>query len=82
METLSFVLIAAPVSCLLGLFLGAVAYKSKAAETILMPLLNVAQTMPHFSYLIPVMVFFGVGDHAGAIATIIFATPPMIRLTL
>jgi len=38
--------------------------------------------MPHFSYLIPVMVFFGVGDHAGAIATIIFATPPMIRLTL
>jgi glycine betaine/proline transport system permease protein len=38
--------------------------------------------MPHFSYLVPVMVFFGVGDHAGAIATIIFATPPMIRLTL
>ena len=82
METLSFVLIAAPVSCLLGLFFGAVAYKSRTAETILMPLLNVAQTMPHFSYLIPVMVFFGVGDHAGAIATIIFATPPMIRLTL
>ena len=47
-----------------------------------MPLLNIAQTMPHFSYLVPVMVFFGVGDHAGAIATIIFATPPMIRLTL
>jgi glycine betaine/proline transport system permease protein len=47
-----------------------------------MPLLNVAQTMPHFSYLVPVTVLFGVGDHAGAIATIIFATPPMIRLTL
>ena len=82
METLSFVLIAAPVSCLVGLLLGAIAYKSRTAENILMPLLNVAQTMPHFSYLIPVMVFFGVGDHAGAIATIIFATPPMIRLTL
>ena len=82
METLSFVLVAAPVSCVLGLFLGSVAYKSSAAEVILTPLLNVAQTMPHFSYLIPVMVFFGVGDHAGAIATIIFATPPMIRLTL
>ena len=38
--------------------------------------------MPHFSYLVPVMVLFGVGDHAGAIATIIFATPPMVRLTL
>jgi len=46
------------------------------------PILNIAQTMPHFSYLVPVMVFFGVGDHAGAIATIIFATPPMVRLTI
>ncbi|MDP4063743.1 hypothetical protein IMCC1933_15840 [Rhodobacteraceae bacterium IMCC1933] len=82
METLSFVLIAAPVSCFLGLVLGTAAYKSTTTEAVLKPLLNVAQTMPHFSYLIPVMVFFGVGDHAGAIATIIFATPPMIRLTL
>ena len=82
METLSFVLVAAPISFILGLSLGVWAYKSKTAETVLMPLLNVAQTMPHFSYLVPVMVFFGVGDHAGAIATIIFATPPMIRLTL
>ena len=41
-----------------------------------------AQIVPHFSYLIPVMVFFGIGDHAGAIATVIFATPPMVRLTL
>ena len=82
METLSFVLIAAPVSFILGLGFGVWAYKSKTTETVLMPLLNVAQTMPHFSYLVPVMVFFGVGDHAGAIATIIFATPPMIRLTL
>ena len=82
METLSFVLVAAPVSLLLGLFLGVSAYTSNKVEAIVNPLLNVAQTMPHFSYLIPVMVFFGVGDHAGAIATIIFATPPMIRLTL
>ena len=38
--------------------------------------------MPAFSYLIPIMVFFGIGDHAGAIATVIFATPPMVRLTI
>ncbi len=82
METLSFVLVAAPLSVLLGLSLGVLAYKSRATEAALMPLLNIAQTMPHFSYLVPVTVFFGVGDHAGAIATIIFATPPMIRLTL
>jgi len=40
------------------------------------------QTMPHYAYLVPIMVLFGIGDHAGAIATIIFATPPMVRLTL
>ena len=82
METLSFVLIAAPVSVILGLFFGVWSYKSKSVETALAPLLNIAQSMPHFAYLVPVMVFFGIGDQAGAIATIIFATPPMIRLTL
>jgi len=82
METLSFVLIAAPLSVVLGVIMAVIAFKSRPFENALMPLLNVAQTMPHFSYLVPVTVFFGVGDHAGAIATVIFATPPMIRLTL
>lgn len=82
METLSFVLIAAPVSVLLGLIFGIWAFKSKAVEIALNPLLNVAQTMPHYSYLVPVIVLFGVGDHAAAIATIVFASPPMVRLTL
>ncbi len=82
METLSFVLIAAPVSVILGLLLGIWAYKSRIVEAALNPLLNVAQTMPHYSYLVPVIVLFGVGDHAAAIATIVFATPPMVRLTL
>ena len=82
MQTLSFVLIAAPIAVLLGLLLGVWAFKSKTVETVLNPLLNIAQIMPAFSYLIPVMVFFGIGDHAGAIATVIFATPPMVRLTV
>jgi glycine betaine/proline transport system permease protein len=82
MQTLSFVLIAAPVSVILGLALGIWSFKSQAVEAALNPLLNVAQTMPHYSYLVPVIVLFGVGDHAAAIATIIFATPPMVRLTL
>ncbi len=82
MQTLSFVLVAAPVSVLLGLALGIWAYRSPKVEMVLAPLLNVAQTMPHFSYLIPTTAFFGVGNHAGAIATIIFATPPMVRLTI
>ncbi len=82
METLSFILIAAPVSVILGLTLGIWAYKSRFIEEALNPLLNIAQTMPHYSYLVPVIVLFGVGDHAAAIATIVFATPPMVRLTL
>ena len=82
MQTLSFVLIAAPVSVMLGLALGIWGYKKKWVETALNPLLNVAQTMPHYSYLVPVIVLFGVGDQAAAIATIFFATPPMVRLTM
>jgi glycine betaine/proline transport system permease protein len=82
MQTLSFVLVAAPVSVFIGLMLGIWAFRSTTVENILNPLLNMAQIIPHFSYLIPVMVFFGIGDHAGAIATVIFATPPMVRLTL
>ena len=82
METLSLVMVAAPISIILGLILGIWSYRSKTVEKILSPLLNVAQTMPHYSYLIPIAVLFGIGDHAGAIATIIFATPPMVRLTL
>ena len=82
METLSFVLIAAPISVILGLLLGIWAFRNRWVETVLNPLLNVAQTMPHYSYLVPVIVLFGVGDQAAAIATIVFATPPMVRLTL
>ena len=82
MQTLSFVLVAAPVSVFIGLVLGIWAFRNKTVEAVLNPLLNMAQIIPHFSYLIPVMVFFGIGDHAGAIATVIFATPPMVRLTL
>ncbi len=82
METLSFVLIAAPISFFLGLVFGIWSYKSKRVEAVLNPILNVMQTMPHYSYIVVIMVMFGIGDHAGAIATIIFATPPMVRLTL
>ena len=82
MQTLSFILVAAPVSFILGLSLGVWAYKSKKVETALSPILMVMQTMPQYAYLVPVMVLFGIGDHAGAIATIVVATPPMILLTV
>jgi glycine betaine/proline transport system permease protein len=82
MQTLSFVLIAAPVSVAIGLALGIWGYRNRWVEAALNPLLNIAQTMPHYSYLVPVIVLFGVGDQAAAIATIFFATPPMVRLVM
>lgn len=82
MITLSVVLVAAPIAGIIGLFLGIAAVKWKTFERILMPFLNVMQSLPHFSYLIPVAVFIGVSHKAGAIATIIFATAPMARLTI
>lgn len=82
METLSVILVAAPLSVLIGMTLGIMAWRWKGFERVLNPLLNIAQSLPHFAYMIPVVVFIGVGPKAGAVVTIIFSVPPMIRLTL
>ena len=82
METLSVIVVAAPFSVALGLALGTLAWRFRWAERILNPVLNIAQSLPHFAYMIPVVVFIGVGPKAGAIVTIIFSVPPMIRMTL
>ena len=82
MQTLALLSAAVPVSILIGLLLGILAYKRKSVEAALLPIMSVAQTLPHFAYLIPVVVFFGIGHQTGVIATIIFAVPPMVRLTL
>ena len=82
MITLSVVLVAAPIAGAIGLLLGILAVKWRPFERVLMPLLNVMQSLPHFSYLIPVAVFIGVSHKAGVIATILFAMPPMARLAI
>ena len=82
METLSVILIATPFAVFLGLALGVAAWRSPRFERVLNPILNIAQSLPHFAYMIPVVIFVGVGPKAGAIVTIIFATPPMIRMTI
>ena len=81
-QTLSFVLITTPICFILGLSLGIWGYLNKKVETALQPILNIMQTMPQFAYLVPIIALFGLGDHAGSIATIIIATPPMIRNTI
>jgi glycine betaine/proline transport system permease protein len=82
MQTLSFIMVAAPLSFAFGLGLGILAYKSKTAEKILYPILLVMQTMPQYAVLVPAMVLFGIGDHAAVIITMVVAIPPMILLTL
>ena len=82
MTTLAYLAVAVPISIIIGLFLGIWCYKKKSVEVSILPILSVAQTMPHFAYLIAVVVFFGIGHQTGVIATIIFAVPPMVRLTL
>jgi glycine betaine/proline transport system permease protein len=82
MQTLSFILVAAPLSFIFGLSLGILAYKSKRVERALYPILLVMQTMPQYAVLVPAMVLFGIGDHAAVIITMVVAVPPMILLTL
>jgi len=82
METLSVIVVAVPIAVLIGLLLGVAAWRRRWVENALNPVLNIAQSLPHFAYMIPVVVFIGVGPKAGAIVTVIFATPPMIRMTL
>ncbi|RUM98148.1 ABC transporter permease subunit [Pseudaminobacter arsenicus] len=82
MITLSVVLVAAPIAGMIGFLAGILAVKKPWFEAAIVPILNVLQSLPHFSYLIPIAVFIGVGHKAGAIATVIFAIPPMARLTI
>jgi len=74
---------AATVICiLLGVPLGIWCAKRARAYAALRPVLDVMQTLPSFVYLIPAIAFFGVGKPPGIIATVIFALPPMVRLTV
>lgn len=82
METLSVIAVATPVSVALGLGFGILGWRSARFERLLNPVLNLAQSLPHFAYMIPVVVFVGVGPKSGAIVTIIFSVPPMIRMTM
>jgi len=80
-ETLALVLAAAALALLLGIPLGILTARSNLAHKMIMPLLDFMQTMPAFVYLIPAVLFFGLGQVPGLLATVVFAMPPTIRLT-
>ncbi|MFG2331976.1 ABC transporter permease/substrate binding protein [Streptomyces sp. NPDC048604] len=81
MSTLSLVLVATLVTLAIAVPLGIWAARSKTVSAVLRPVLDFMQTMPAMVYLIPGIIFFGVGVVPGIIATIVFALPPGVRMT-
>jgi glycine betaine/proline transport system permease protein len=80
-ETFTLVLLSTMISIAIGMPLGIAAAMSQRTSRIVMPILDFMQTMPAFVYLIPAIPFFGLGAVSASVATVIFATPPTIRLT-
>ncbi|NLJ78727.1 MAG: ABC transporter permease subunit [Tissierellia bacterium] len=80
-ETLSIIIASVIISLILGFPLGILISASDRADRFMRPVLDTMQTMPVFVYLIPALLFFGLGKAPGVIATTIYAVVPMIRLT-
>ena len=81
MQTMSVIMVAAPVAFFIGISLGICAWKWAKFDRILLPILSVLQTLPFFTYLLPAVIFFKVGPTAGCVATIVYAIPPMVLMT-
>lgn len=82
MLTLALVLASAATALAIAIPIGIVAAKSRTVEAVLRPVLDTMQTMPAFVYLVPVVIILGLGNSAALIATVIFAMPPAVRLTM
>jgi len=81
MVTLSLVLTSLAFCVLIGLPLGILLASSDRAQRVMRPLLDAMQTTPAFVYLVPVVMLFGIGNVPGVVVTIVFALPPLVRLT-
>ena len=81
MQTMSVLTVAAPLAFVIGLTLGIAAWKWDWFDRVVKPVLAILQTLPFFTYLLPAVIFFKVGPTAGAVATTIYAIPPMILMT-
>ncbi len=80
-DTVALMVVAVAIAVAVGLPLGVVGARSQLADNIMRPILDAMQTMPSFVYLLPGILFFGLGSPAGIFATLIYAIPPVIRLT-
>ncbi|WP_106848961.1 proline/glycine betaine ABC transporter permease [Blastococcus sp. Marseille-P5729] len=81
MSTIALVLVAVTIALLIAIPLGIWAARSDAVSRLIKPLLDLMQTLPALVYLVPAITIFSVGIAPGAIATLIFALPPGVRLT-
>jgi len=81
METLALVIVSTMITLVIGIPLGILTAKHDRMEGVMRVILDFMQTMPSFVYLIPAVIFFGLGNVPGIIATVVFAMPPAIRLT-
>ena len=81
MTTLSMIVTSVLFCVMLGIPLGIAAARSNKLLAVIRPVLDIMQTIPSFVYLVPIVMLFGVGMAPGIIATIIFALPPIVRLT-
>src|SRR5690625_1346884 len=80
-DTISLIVISVLISMIVGIPLGIWMSQNQSVQSIITPILDFMQTMPAFVYLIPAVIFFGIGIGPGVVATIIFAMPPTVRLT-
>ncbi|HSD92277.1 MAG TPA: ABC transporter permease subunit [Methyloceanibacter sp.] len=82
MTTLASIAIAVPLGVIGGMLFGILGYRSPLARRIMEPFLDLMQTVPIFAYLIPILFLFGFGPVSALIATVIYAMPPMVRVTM
>ncbi|WP_234450806.1 MULTISPECIES: proline/glycine betaine ABC transporter permease [unclassified Paracoccus (in: a-proteobacteria)] len=81
MRTIAMILVCTLIAIAVGIPLGILMARSGQAQASMNPLLDVMQTMPSFVYLIPVVMLLGIGRVAGMIAVVVYALPPVVRLT-
>jgi len=81
MRTLAIVVVSTLVCIVIGIPTGVLMAKNNTAQRIILPILDLMQTIPSFVYLIPVVMLFGLGKVPGLIAIVVFAIPPVIRFT-
>lgn len=81
MKTISMIFVCTVLAIVVGIPIGILMSRSDRVQAVINPVLDVMQTMPSFVYLIPVVMLLGIGKVPGLIAVVIYAIPPMIRLT-